>query len=100
VVPPSQNPFKLTGSHGASLGQRDNWKWRVTDITKVHESLLVPPEDRILKSAMNSLAKSQAKVALAALARDKPGEPTPTVFKDLVPGIEIYNEPVNASRTL
>jgi hypothetical protein len=97
VIPPSQNPFKITGSHGASLGMRDNWKWRVVAIKKVPESLLVAPEERILKPAMNSLAKAKAKEFLAALP---PGADKPTVIADAIPGIELYNDPVNASRTL
>lgn len=99
VIPPSSSPFKMTGSHGASLNVRDNWKWRVTDISKVAEALLVPPADRIIKPAMNSLAKAKAKEALAALNL-APGAEVPKVLKDIVPGIELYNEPINASSTL
>ena len=97
VVPPSQAPYKITGSHGASLAMRDNWKWRVTNIKKVADNLLVPPEDRIQKPVMNSLAKTKAKEYLASLP---PDAEKPAVIKDVIPGIEIYNEPVNASRVL
>lgn len=97
VVPPSQDAFRLTGTHGASLGQRDNWKWRVTDISKVAESLLVPPEERIIKPAMNSLAKAKAKEVLAKL---DPNAEKPAVIRDAIPGIELYNDVVLASRTL
>ena len=99
VVPPSASPFKLTGSHGASLGQRDNWKWRVIDIAKVPDSLLVAPEERIEKAAMNSLAKARAKTAIAALNLG-PNDVPPTVLTDVIPGIEVYNDPVLGSRTL
>lgn len=99
VMPPSSTPFKLTGSHGASLGQRDNWKWRVKDISKVSEDLLVPPEERILKTAMNSLAKARAKAYIAGLKLE-PGAEPPKVISDAIPGIELYNEPFVASSTL
>lgn len=97
VAPPSQDPFRLTGSHGASVGQRDNWKWRVVDISKVAETMLVPPEERIIKPAMNSLAKAKAKEFIGKL---EPGTAPPTVIKDAIPGIELYNDVVLASRTL
>ncbi len=97
VVPPSQAPHKILGSHGASLAMRDNWKWRVTNIKKVPENLLVAPEERIQKQVMNSLAKAKAKEFLAKLP---PDAEKPTVIKDAVPGIELYNEPVNASKVL
>lgn len=97
VVPPAANPLKVTGSHGATLVMRDNWKWRVVNIKKVPETLLVPPEERIQKAAMNSLAKAKAKEALAQLAE---GAEKPLVIRDAIPGIELYNEPVNASSVL
>jgi hypothetical protein len=100
VIPPSDNPLKITGSYGASLSVRDNWKWRVKDIAQVPDALLVPPEERILKAAMNSLAKSKAKAALDAWRVEHPGQEPPASFADLIPGIEIYNDPVNASRVL
>jgi hypothetical protein len=99
VMPPSASPFKITGSHGAALGQRDNWKWRVTDISKVPESLLVAPAERIEKAAMNSLAKSRAKTVIAALQLG-PNDAPPTVLTDAIPGIELYNDAGLSSRTL
>jgi hypothetical protein len=99
VIPPSQNPFRLTGSHGASMGQRDNWKWRVTSIADVPESMLVPPEDRIIKPAMNSLAKAKAKAAIEAMNLG-PNDERPKVLKGVIPGIELYNDPNLASSTL
>lgn len=100
VAPPAANPARLTGSHGASGGLRDNWKWRVKDISKVADNLLVAPEDRIQKPVMNSLAKAKAKEAIVAWRDLHPNEPLPTSFDDVIPGIEIYNDAVIATRTL
>lgn len=50
---------KITGTMGSRVSTRDVWKWRITDIKKVPEQYLVAPEDRVQKSVLNALAKSQ-----------------------------------------
>lgn len=71
----------LTGSFGSRVGTRENWKYRITNIKKVPETYLVPVEDRVNKSVLNALARSQ---------KDKAA----------VPGIEFYNEESIQSRVV
>jgi hypothetical protein len=77
---------------------RDNWKYRVKDISKVPDHLLVPPEERIAKSVMNATVKSLIKTRLAKEPdQEAAGR---KVYDDVIPGIEIYNEPGLASRAV
>lgn len=71
----------IQGSHGSTTGMRDNWKYRLTDIKLVPETYQVAPADRLNKSVLNALARSQK-------------------GKAEVPGIEFYNEPTVASRVM
>jgi hypothetical protein len=99
VVPPAEDPFRIVGSHGAVVGARDNWKWRVTDISKVPEAYLVPPEERVQRTVMNAAAKTAAKAAIAKLKLG-PADKVPDVIDDAIPGIQLYNEPHLTSRVL
>jgi hypothetical protein len=92
------DPFKLHGSHGSTTSQRDNWKYRLVDITKVPEHLLVLPEDRIAKAIANAAVKQAIKARLSQ-ATDLPAASRQT-YTDVIPGLEIYNEPHLASRTV
>lgn len=80
VEPTPEPPRTIQGSHGSKTSTRDNWKYRVVDISQVPEDYLVPPEERINKSVVNALVRSQ---------KDKTN----------IPGIEVYNEPIITSRT-
>ncbi len=71
----------IRGSHGSTTGLRDNWVWKLTDISKVPSEYLLPPEERLAKSVLNAKARSIKKAST-----------------DAVPGIEIYNDRVTASR--
>jgi hypothetical protein len=95
--PPSKT---LHGSHGSTVTLRDNWKWRVTNIADVPETFLVAPEERIQRTMMNSAAKAKAKAFLARWTEEHPNTPPPIKLSlaDL-PGIELYNEPTNATST-
>lgn len=77
---PASVSTTLRGSRGSSSGLRDNWKYRVTDISKVPEAYLVSPEDRVQRSVLNALARSQK-------------------GKASVPGVEFYNDQIIGSRT-
>lgn len=57
VVMPS--PTKIAGTYGSKIGTREVWKYKIVDIKKVPEAYLVPPEERVNKSVLNALAKSQ-----------------------------------------
>jgi hypothetical protein len=69
----------IGGTFGSKTSQRENWKYRVVDIAKVPEQFLVAPDERVQKSVLNALARSQKAAAQ-------------------VPGIEFYNDPILASR--
>jgi hypothetical protein len=98
VTPPAEDPYRLTGTHGSQSVLRDNWKYRVKDISKVPDHLLVPPEERIAKSVMNATVKSLIKTRLAKEPdQEAAGR---KVYDDVIPGIEIYNEPGLASRAV
>lgn len=71
----------LTGRYGSKVATRDNWKYRVVNIKKVPDQYLLPPEERVNKSVLNALARSQ---------KDKAS----------VPGIEFYSEESIASRVV
>lgn len=93
-----QNPFKIHGSHGSVTGARDNWKYRVVDINAVPPHLLIPPEERIAKSIANATVKSLIKGRLAQES-DQAAAARAT-YRDVIPGLEIYNEPHLASRVV
>jgi hypothetical protein len=80
AVVPTPAPKSIRGSHGSSTSFRDHWVWRLTDITKVPDAYMLPPEDRLDRKVLNAAAQSK---------KDK----------DTIPGIEIYNDPVPASRS-
>lgn len=91
LVLPSAPPRSIRGIHGSTTSQRDNWKWELidTEAQPAAESIkLVPPEylvepvDRLNKSVLNAKAKSVKKESTTA-----------------VPGIRIYNDPIESSRT-
>lgn len=74
-------PTKIVGTAGSKVGTREVWKYRITNISKVPAAYLVPPEERVNKSVLNALAKSQ---------KDKAK----------VPGIEFYCEDTIQSRVV
>jgi hypothetical protein len=78
-APAVANTKSIGGTFGSKTGSRENWKYRVVDITKVPENFLVAPEERVQKATLNALARS-----MKAAAK--------------VDGIEFYNEPVLQSR--
>lgn len=69
----------IAGTYGSKTTMRDNWKYKVVDVSQVPEHLLVPPEERVQKAALNAMARAQ---------KDKAK----------VPGIEFYNDPTPMSR--
>lgn len=80
----------IQGTYGSTSTLKDNWKWELIDtpeqpaaasIKLVPEEYLVEPIARINKSVMNAKAKSVKKESTTA-----------------VPGIRIYNDPVESSR--
>lgn len=73
VAVPLPAANRVVGAFGSTVGKKANWKWRIVDITKVPESFLVAPEERVQKSTLNALAKSQKE-------------------KASVPGVEFYSE--------
>lgn len=79
--PPPAVTTNITGSAGSKVSTREVWKYRIVDIKKVPEAYLVPPEDRVNKSVLNALAKSQKDQAK-------------------VKGIEFYCEDTIQSRVL
>jgi hypothetical protein len=99
ALPAAPPPSKtLHGSHGSSVTLRDNWKWRVVDISRVPETFLVAPEERIQRTMMNSAAKAKAKSFLAAWTEHHPGEAPPLKLTLAeLPGIELYNEPITST---
>ena len=70
---------KTTTDRGSSAQLRDNWKYRVVDISQVPENYLVDPEDRVNRTKLNKMAKSMKDDAT-------------------VPGIEFYNDPIIQSK--
>lgn len=87
---PTAPPKSIKGTYGSTSTQKDNWKWELIDtegspasesIKLVPEEYLVEPAARINKSVMNAKAKSVKKESTTA-----------------VPGIRIYNDPVESSR--
>lgn len=64
---------RVVGTYGSYTTLRDNWTYEVVDIAKVPDAFLVPAEERIQKSVLNALAKSQ---------KDKAN----------VPGIRFWND--------
>lgn len=76
---PKVEAKSVDGVLGSSTGLRKVWKYRLTDIAKVPEEYLVPPEERLNKGALNKLAKSEQDMAT-------------------VPGIEFYYEDTLSSR--
>lgn len=57
-IPPM--PAKsVKGVLGSTTGLRENWKYKVVDISKVPEEYLVDPEDRVRRGMLNNIAKSQ-----------------------------------------
>lgn len=79
---PAEPTKTIQGSHGSSTGLRDNWSWKLVDVTKVPEAYLLPPEDRLDRKVLTAKAKSLKRAST-----------------DAVPGIEFYNDPIPASRT-
>lgn len=78
---PVARPVKaaVQGTLGSQTAMRKNWKYKLTDITKVPEDYLVPPEERLAKGALNTVAKRDQENAF-------------------VPGIEFYYEDALTSR--
>ena len=70
----------VQGSLGSKTSVIKVWKYRLTDINKVPEDYLVPPEERLHKGALNAVAKRDQDMAV-------------------VPGIEFYHEDRLASRS-
>lgn len=68
ATPISDSGKRVAGSFGSKTTMRDNWTYRIVDITKVPEAFLVAPEARVQKAAAS------------------------------VPGIEFYNDPTIQSR--
>lgn len=79
VSAPVETGKSVRGSHGSSTGLRDNWLYRVTDISLVPELWLLPPEERLDKRAVSAHVKAK---------KDKTA----------IPGIEVYNDPIPNSR--
>lgn len=72
-------PKRVMGHAGSSATEKDNWTYEVVDIALVPETYLVPPEERIQKSVLNAIARSQ---------KDKAS----------VPGIRFVNKPILSTR--
>lgn len=79
ATPIADSGKRVAGSFGSKTTMRDNWTYRIVDITKVPEAFLVAPEQRVQKATLNAMARSQKAAAS-------------------VPGIEFYNDPTIQSR--
>lgn len=71
--PPMKSTTRVQGTYGSTATEVETWHWKIVDINLVPESFLVPPEDRVVKSTLNALARGQ---------KDKAS----------VPGVEFYPE--------
>lgn len=69
----------VTGTLGSSTGMRQNWKYKISDFSKIPDEYLIPEEERLNKGALNKLAKGEQGNAF-------------------VPGIEFYAEDALTSR--
>jgi hypothetical protein len=79
-VPEAVVAKTISGTHGASSGQRDNWTWELEDINLVPVEYLVPPVERV-----------NSAVLTAKVRREKD--------KCAIPGIRVVNKPYITSRT-
>lgn len=83
-LPPSPQPpaplqsRRVQGTHGSSVGTRENWRWRITDVSKIPEEYLKPPEERVQRAVVNAYVRAN---------KDKGS----------IPGIEIYRDDVLTS---
>lgn len=87
----------IRGTYGSSSSQRANWVWELIDtpeqpasesVKLVPEEYLVEPAARLAKSVLNAKAKAVGK------ALPKGTKETTTA----VPGLRIYNDPIESSR--
>lgn len=60
VVAPAAAPIKkIAGAYGSTTSIKENWTWRVGDITQVPERYLVKPEERVQRSMITAEVKAR-----------------------------------------
>lgn len=78
---PAPAPKKsVTGVLGSSTGMRQNWKYKISDFSKIPDEYLIPEEERLNKGVLSKMARSQQENAF-------------------VPGITFYSEDALTSRS-
>lgn len=69
----------VTGMLGSSTGMRKNWRYKISDFSKIPDKYLIPEEERLNKGALNKIAKADQANAI-------------------VPGITFYADDALTSR--